>query len=110
MKIRRAALLAALLAAPALRAQETTPLFVPVVLSSSGRNSTFFTSEMVETNKGNRDATVSYLYTDATGGSATGSATNPQTLAAGRQRVISDVITYLRGLGLPIPPAGKALW
>src|ERR1039457_5977550 len=98
MKIRRAALLAALLAAPALRAQETTTLFVPVVLSSSGRNRSFFTSEMVETNKGNRAAPVSSLYTDATGGSATGSAPTPQPPAAGRQRVISDVITYLRGL------------
>jgi hypothetical protein len=101
--------LAALAAAPALRAQETTTLFVPVVLSSSGRNGSFFTSEMVETNRGNRDTTVSYVYTDATGGSATGSATNTQVLGAGRQRVIPDVITYLRGLGVPIPASGNAV-
>jgi hypothetical protein len=105
----RAALLAALLAAPIVNAQETTTLFVPVVLSSSGRSGSFFTSEMVETNKGSLDATVSYLYTDATGGTATGSATNPQPLAAGRQRVIPDVIAYLRNLGVPIPAAGNAV-
>ncbi len=110
MRFSRAALVAAaVLAAAPLKAQETTTLFVPVVLSSSGRNNSFFTSEMVETNKGNRDATVSYLYTDATGGGANGSATNPQVLAAGRQRVIPDVITYLRGLGVPIPASGNAV-
>jgi len=111
MRPSRAALLAAfaLAAAAPLVAQETTTLFVPVVLSSSGRSGSFFTSEMVETNKGNRDATVSYLYTDATGGAATGSATNPQPLAAGRQRTIPDAISYLRGLGIPIPSTGNAV-
>jgi hypothetical protein len=104
----RAVLVAVLAAAP-LRAQETTTLFVPVVLSSSGRNNSFFTSEWVETNKGSGNATVSYAYTDATGGGATGSATNPQPLAAGRQRVVSDVIAYLRGLGIPIPATGNAV-
>ncbi|MEO8055808.1 MAG: hypothetical protein ABI768_11670 [Acidobacteriota bacterium] len=104
-----AAVLAAVFAAAPLRGQETTTLFVPVVLSSSGRNNSFFTSEMVETNKGNRDTTVSYLYTDVTGGGASGSVTNPQALPAGRQRVIPDVIAYLRGLGVPIPASGNAV-
>ena len=96
-------------AAGTVQAQEATTLFVPVVLSSSGRNGSFFTSEMVQTNKGSRDATVSYAYTDATGGSASGSAADPQPLAAGHQRVIGDVVAYLRGLGLPIPASGNAV-
>ena len=110
MLFRRATLIAAVLyAAPALHAQETRTLFVPVVLSSTGRNNSFFTSEWVETNKGSGNATVSYAYTDATGGAATGSATNPQPLTAGRQRVVPDVISYLRGLGVPIPATGNAV-
>lgn len=98
-----------LLSAMPLRAQESVTLFVPVVLSASGHNSSFFTSEIAETNRGSLDATVSYAYTDATGGGASGSATNPQPLAAGHQRVIGDVIAYLRGLGIPIPAAGNAV-
>jgi hypothetical protein len=98
----RAALAFAALASRGLEAQDTTTLFVPVVLSNGGLGGSFFTSELVETNRGTRDTTVTYTYT-STSGVGSGTVTNPQVLAAGQQRVIPDAIVYLRSLGLPIP-------
>ena len=83
-------------------AQDSTTLFVPVVLATSGVGGSFFTSELVETNRGSSDAVVTYTYT-STSGIGDGTVTNPQLLGAGRQRVIPDAIVYLRNLGLPIP-------
>lgn len=98
----RALVALAALAARGVRAQDTTTLFVPVVLSTSGLGGSFFTSELVETNRGMLDATVTYTYTSTTG-TGSGTVTNPQPLAAGQQRVIPDAIVYLRSLGLSIP-------
>ncbi len=92
---------AALVGQPA-RAQPETTLFVPVILSSSGLNGSFFTSEMVETNRGSSDVTVSYSFT-ASIGAGSGTVNDSAPLLAGHQRVIPDAIVYLRGLGLPIP-------
>ena len=102
MRIRNAALLAALLASRGIEAQDSTTLFIPVVLSSGGVGGSFFTSEIVETNRGSLDTTVTYTYT-ATSGAGSGTVANPQPLTAGHQRVIPDAIVYLRSLGLPIP-------
>ncbi len=82
----------------------TGSLFVPVILSSAGRKQSFFTSELTLTNRGEKEARVDYLYTaDAGGGSGTAS----DRLAAGRQIVETDALTYLRGLGVPIPETGN---
>jgi Concanavalin A-like lectin/glucanases superfamily len=43
-------------------------LFVPIVLSASGLNGSFFTSEMALTDRGKVAATVSFTYTAAFGG------------------------------------------
>ena len=43
-------------------------LFVPVILSSTGRNNSFFTSEMTLTNRGSEPATLRYAYTAHAGG------------------------------------------
>lgn len=83
-------------------AQDSTALFVPVVLSTGGVGGSFFTSELVETNRGTSDASVTYTYT-STSGVGSGTVTTPHPLAAGHQRVIPDAIVYLRNLGLPIP-------
>ncbi len=72
---------------------------VPIVLSSAGLNGSFFTSELVLTNRGTTDASVTYAYTAAFGGS---SGTVADTLAAGRQKVIPDAIVFLKGLGVPV--------
>jgi len=77
----------------------TPGITVPIVLSSAGLNGSFFTSELVLTNRGTTDTSVTYAYTSAFGGS---SGTAPDTLAAGRQKVIPDAISFLKGLGIPV--------
>ena len=84
----------------------TGSLFVPVILSSAGRNQSFFTSELTLTNRGDRDVRVDYTYTAHRGG---GSGTASEVLPAGRQRVKTDALTYLRGLGVPIPETGNRI-
>jgi len=79
-------------------------LFVPVVLSSSGMNGSYFTSEMTLTNRGSQNANLMFTYAPAFGSGA-GSATD--TLGARQQRVVTDAIGYLRSLGVPIPASGS---
>ena len=84
-------------------------LFVPIVLQSAGRTGgSFFTSEMILTNRGPTTAAIGYTYTAAYGG---GSGTAVDSLGAGEQRVIADAITYLTALGVPVgsSPAGGTL-
>ncbi len=77
--------------------------FVPIVLSANGANGSFYTSELVLTNRGSRNATARFVYTAAfSGGSGTASAILP----AGWQQVFPDAIEYLRSLGIPLPPTG----
>ena len=85
-------------------APDSSTLFVPVVLSSSGLQGAFFTSEMVLTNRGTTPASIAYTYVAATGG---GSGSGTDTLAAGEQRVIPDAIAYLRSRGVPLPDSGN---
>src|SRR5262249_2361574 len=79
-------------------------IFVPIVLSSSGANSSFYTSELTLTNHGSTDADLLFSYTAAIG---TGSGTASDTLPAGKQRIIPDTIAYLRSIGIPIPQSGN---
>ena len=79
-------------------------LFVPVVLTSAGRNDAFFTSELTLTNRGAEEATLHYTYTAHAGG---GSGTATDRLGPGLQRVQSDAIGYLTDLGIPIPGSGS---
>jgi hypothetical protein len=78
--------------------------FVPIVLSSGGQNNAFFTSELTLTNRAARDVALELTYTAAFGG---GSGKVTDSLAAGRQRIIPDAISYLRSQGLPIPDSGN---
>ena len=84
----------------------TGSLFVPVILSSAGQNNSFFTSELTLTNRGEQEVRLDYSYTAERGG---GSGTASEVLAAGRQRVETDALTYLRGLGVPIPETGNRI-
>ena len=84
----------------------TGSLFVPVILSSAGQNRSFFTSELTLTNRGDQDVKLDYSYRADRGG---GSGTASEVLAAGRQRVETDALTYLRGLGIPIPETGNRI-
>ena len=84
----------------------SSPLFVPVLLTASGRNDSFFTSELTLTNRGGEEATLHYTYTAHRGG---GSGTATDSLAPGRQRIQSDAISYLTNLGIPIPSSGNRI-
>ena len=84
----------------------TGSLFVPVILSSAGRNRSFFTSELTLTNRGEREAKVDYLYTAHIG---EGSGRASELLEAGRQKIRTDALGYLIGLGVPIPETGNRI-
>ena len=84
----------------------TGSLFVPVILSSAGQNQSFFTSELTLTNRGDQDVKLDYSYSAYRG---EGSGTASDVLPAGRQRVETDALTYLRGLGIPIPETGNRI-
>ena len=82
-------------------------IFVPVVLSASGRSNSFFTSELALTNRGSQAATLRHTYTAAAGG---GGGTASETLAPGRQKIVPDAIDYLRSLGIPnLPSSGNRI-
>ena len=81
-------------------------IFVPVLLTSAGRNDSFFTSELTLTNRGTEEATLHYTYTADAGG---GSGTATDKLDPGRQTIKPDAIDYLTGLGIPIPPSGNRI-
>ena len=86
--------------------ETTSSIFVPVLLTSAGRNNSLFTSELTLTNRGGEEATLHYTYTAHAGG---GSGTATDRLAPGRQRIKPDAISYLTGLGIPIPGSGKRI-
>ena len=84
----------------------TGSLFVPVILSAAGRSNSLFTSELTLTNRGDEEVKLDYTYTAHRGG---GSGKTSDVLAPGRQRVETDALTYLRGLGIPIPETGNRI-
>ena len=84
----------------------TGSLFVPVILSAAGRSNSLFTSELTLTNRGDQDVKLDYSYS-ANRGEGSGAASD--VLPAGRQRVETDALTYLRGLGVPIPETGNRI-
>ncbi len=88
----------------ALDAVTSTTLFVPIALSSSGANGSFYTTELALTNRGTTDATITYAYTAAFGGSS-GSAHD--IVAAGRQKTYTDAVASLRALGIPLGDSGN---
>ena len=86
----------------------TGSLFIPVILSSAGRNQSFFTSELTLTNRGEQEVSLDYTYT-AKDEPGRRSGTASDVLPAGRQKIETDALTYLRGLGVPIPETGNQL-
>jgi hypothetical protein len=67
--------------------------FVPVVHAVHGAAGSFYTSELVLTNRGSTDARVTFRY-------AGGDATASDAIGAGKQLVIPDAIAALRARGL----------
>lgn len=85
-------------------AEPSLSLFVPVLVSLSGANGSSYTSELTLANKRDAAVTLSLRYT-ATPSNVTGLVSDVQ-LPPG-QRIESDAIEYLRGLGLPIASSGN---
>ena len=83
-----------------IRGPDCSSVFVPALLIAAGRNNSFFNSELTLTNRGVEEAVLHYTYSAHAGG---GSGTATDRLAAGSQRIVSDALVYLRGLGIPIP-------
>ena len=84
----------------------TGSLFVPVILSAAGQNQSLFTSELTLTNRGEREARLHYTYTAHIGG---GSGRASDVLAPGMQKIETDALVYLRGLGIAIPETGNRI-
>ena len=84
----------------------TGSLFVPVILSAAGQNQSFFTSELTLTNRGDQDVKLDYSYTAHRGG---GSGPASDVLPARSQKIETDALTYLRGLGIAIPETGNRI-
>ena len=84
----------------------TGSLFVPVILSAAGRSNSFFTSELTLTNRGDGEVKLDYTYTAHRGG---GSGKTSDVLAPGIQKIETDALTYLRGLGIAIPETGNRI-
>ena len=87
---------------------ETGSLFVPVILTSTGRNNSFFTSELTLTNRGEEEVRLNYTYTSRDDPEER-SGTASDLLPAGRQKIAANAVTYLAGLGIPIPETGNQL-
>ena len=86
----------------------TSSIFVPVLLNSAGRNASLFTSELTLTNRSVTEATLQYTYT-ARDEPEKRSGKASDVLDAGRQRINTDALDYLRNLGIPIPETGNQL-
>ena len=84
----------------------TGSAFVPVILSSAGRNNSFFASELSLTNRGDQETKLNYTYTAHIG---EGSGTASAVIGAGRQKIEPDAVAYLRRLGVPIPESGNRI-
>ena len=87
-------------------ANPTDFTFVPVILSAEGRNNAYFTSELTLTNRGTELATLDFTYTAHIGG---GSGTVREYLKPGRQRIVPNMVEFLRERGLAIPDAGNRI-
>ncbi|MCY3775347.1 MAG: SBBP repeat-containing protein, partial [Candidatus Aminicenantes bacterium] len=86
------------------RLHDDAEVFVPIVLSTTEADGSTVSSELTLSNRGARPATLEYTYTAAIGGGS-GAATDH--LPAGRQRILTDAIQYLKELGVPIPDSGS---
>lgn len=86
----------------------TSARLAPIVLDVAGPGGQRYTTELVLSNPSPSPVRVDVLYTAASSLNAAGSGSTFETLAAGRQRIIPDVLAWLRGKGLAIPADGSS--
>ena len=80
--------------------------FVPVILTASGLNNSFFTSELTLTNRGTQEARLEYTYEAHRGG---GSGVAFDVIPPGQQEIEPDAFKYLRRLDIPLSETGGRL-
>lgn len=85
-----------------------TSRLVPIVLDVAGSGGARYTTELALSNPSPSPIglTVEYRAADALGGGGSGSVTD--TLRPGEQRIVPDVLAWLRGQGLAIPTDGSS--
>jgi len=82
---------------------------VPVVLDVFGVAPTHYTSDLVLVNRSAASTRVSLAYRPAPGTPGAGTAAVADTVGAGRELRIPDVIHYFRSHAAPIPASGPAI-
>lgn len=86
----------------------TSTRLVPIVLDSAGVGTSRFSTELTLANRGTADATLTLSYrATAAFPEASGSGVVNETLPAGQQLILPDVVVWLRGKGLAIPTTGN---
>ena len=85
---------------------DTKTIFVPVLLNWPGLNNSFFTSELTLTNRGSETVVLNYTYMAHRGG---GNGIATDMLGPMQQKIETDAMDYLRGLGVPIPETGSQI-
>ncbi len=85
----------------------STTRLAPIVLDVAGPGGHRYATELTLSNPSPSPVRVDVRYTAASSLGAAGSGTTSETLAAGRQRVIPDVLAWLRGKELAIPADGS---
>ncbi len=85
----------------------TATRLAPIVLDVAGPGGQRYTTELVLSNPSPSPVRVDFQYTAASSLGAAGSGTTFEVLAAGRQRIIPDVLAWLRDKGLPVPSDGS---
>ncbi|MBK9967055.1 MAG: hypothetical protein IPP07_20115 [Holophagales bacterium] len=86
----------------------TSTRLAPIALDVAGPGGQRYATELVLSNPSPSPLRVDVLYTAASALNAAGSGSTFETLAAGRQRIIPDVLAWLRGKGLAIPADGSS--
>lgn len=86
------------------RAVETV---VPAVLDIAGVPPTHYTSDLVAVNRAASPTRVSLFFTAAAGTPGSAGPAVVETIGAGRELRIPDVIRYLREHGVPVAPTGS---
>ena len=79
---------------------------IPVIISAAGRSDSFFTSELILTNRASREARLDFTYRAHAGGES-GRASD--TLGPGEQKIERDAYSYLRRLGVPVRGSGNRI-
>ena len=79
---------------------------IPVIISAAGRSDSFFTSELILTNRASREARLDFIYRAHAGG---GSGRASDTLGPGEQKIERDAYSYLRRLGVPVRGSGNRI-